>query len=102
MSDETLEVVRGSGNVFADMGDPDAETKHMKAYLASEIIGVLDHRELTARAAAKVTGVTAADISNIRNAKLTPFTIDRLVRVLNHLDRKVEVKVKKVEGTAAA
>ena len=42
-----------------------------------------------------MTGVAAADLSRIRNADLGRFTIDRLVRVLNTLDRRVTVKVRK-------
>ncbi|WP_352892061.1 XRE family transcriptional regulator [Mesorhizobium sp. M0984] len=35
-----------------------------------------------------MTGVRPSDISNIRNARLGKFTIDRLVRVLNRRDRR--------------
>ncbi|MER8974018.1 MULTISPECIES: XRE family transcriptional regulator [unclassified Mesorhizobium] len=54
---DAYEIVRGSGNVYADMGDPDADTKQMKAFLAAEIIAALNRRHLTVRAAAEVTGV---------------------------------------------
>lgn len=93
MNDDEFEIVRGSGNVFADFGDPDADTKQMKAQLAAEIISALDRRKLTVREGEKLTGVTAADLSRIRNADLGRFTIDRLVRVLNAFDRHVTVKV---------
>lgn len=102
MTEEKIEVVRGTGNVYADVGDPDAETKQLKAYLAAEIIKVLDKRKLTVREGAKVTGATAADLSRIRNADLGRFTIDRLVRILSHLDRRVTLKVRKTQGSAAA
>ncbi|WP_352786555.1 XRE family transcriptional regulator [Mesorhizobium sp. M0814] len=50
-----------------------------------------------------MTGVRPSDISNIRNARLGKFTIDRLVRVLNRRDRKVTVTVEKARhGTVAA
>lgn len=99
---DKLEVRRGSGNVFRDHGDPDAGTKQMKAHLAAEITSVLNSRQLSARKAAVLVGVHAPDITNIRNAKLAGFSLDRLVRILNRLDRKVEVTVTKAEGTAAA
>ncbi|GLR45981.1 hypothetical protein GCM10007880_64990 [Mesorhizobium amorphae] len=103
MTEEKIEIVRGRGNVYADLGDPDADTKQMKAFLAAEIIAALDRRRLTVRAAAEVTGVTPSDVSNIRNAHLGKFTIDRLVRVLSRLDRKVTVTVEKAgHGTVAA
>ena len=93
MSDDDFEIVRGSGNIFADFGDPDAETKLMKAKLAAEIIGVLDDRKITVREAEKITGVTAADISRVRNADLAKFTLDRLLRILHRLAPTVEVKL---------
>jgi predicted XRE-type DNA-binding protein len=93
MTDDDFEIVRGGGNIYADLGDPDADTKLMKAQLAAEIIAILDHRKLTVREGEKLVGVTAADLSRIRNADLGRFTIDRLVRVLNALDRRVTVKV---------
>lgn len=93
MSNDDFEVVRGSGNIFADFGDPDAQTKLMKAKLAAEIIAVLDARKLTVRAAAKISGITAADISRVRNADLAKFTLDRLVRLHHMLAPSVAVNL---------
>lgn len=92
MSDD--ELVRGSGNVFADFGYANAEAEQLKATLAAQIIRVLDARGLTVRAAAELTGTAAADFSRIRRAKLDRFTIDRLMRVLAKLDQRMEVKVR--------
>ena len=91
MTDDDFEIVRGNGNVFADFGDPDAETKLMKAKLAAQIIGVLDDRKISVRQAEKITGVAAADISRVRNADLAKFTLDRLLRILHRLAPSVEV-----------
>jgi predicted XRE-type DNA-binding protein len=93
MSEDDFEIVRGSSNIFADFGDPDAETKLMKAKLAAEIIGVLDGRRLTVREAGKITGVAAADISRVRNVDLAKFTLDRLLRILRRLAPSVEVNL---------
>jgi predicted XRE-type DNA-binding protein len=90
---DKLELVHGSGNVFRDLGRPHADVEQMKAILAAQIIQVLDDRDLTVRAAQEVTGFAAADFSRIRRAKLDRFTIDRLVEILNKLDRRVEVRV---------
>lgn len=99
---EKLEVRRGSGNVFRDHGDPDANTKQMKARLAAEIIGVLDKRSWSTRKAQKELGVDQSDIVRIRNADLARFTIDRLVRILGGLNLHVEVKVRKASKIKAA
>ena len=99
---EKLDVRRGSGNVFRDHGDPDANTKQLKARLAAEIIGVLNERGWSTRKAQKELGVDQSDIVRIRNADLARFTIDRLVRVLGKLNLRVDVKVRKTEKTKAA
>ena len=91
--DDALEIVRGSGNVFRDLGHSDAEILQVKAMLASEIIGVLDDRGLTLREAHAATGIAAADFSRIRRMKLERFTIDRLMGILGKLDQRVDVTV---------
>lgn len=93
MNDEPLEIVRGSGNVFADFGYPNAEIEQLKALLAAEIIGILDERAFTVRKAEELTGIAAADFSRIRKVKLDRFTIDRLMMILKRLDQDVEVQV---------
>ena len=87
------DVVPGWDNPFQDVGFPDADTLRMKADLAAGIMRVLRERQLSGAKAAELAGVTEADISRIRRASLDRFTIDRLVRVLNRLDRQVQVAV---------
>ncbi len=91
MNDDDFDLVEGSGNVFRDFGDPDADLKQAKAILAARIISVLDGRELSVRRAAEVTGFAAADFSRIRNASLGRFTLDRLMKMLCALDKKLQV-----------
>jgi predicted XRE-type DNA-binding protein len=94
MSDDDFDIVRGSGNIFRDLGHPDADREQLRALLAARIVGVLDDRKLTVRAAHDVTGVAAADFSRIRKANLGRFTIDRLMAILARLGQQVEVSVK--------
>ena len=92
MKPEALEVNRGSGNVFRDLGQDDADVKQFKGLLAAEIIKKLDHDGLTVRANHARTGIAAADFSRIRNADLSRFTLDRLAGIINRLGARVEVK----------
>jgi predicted XRE-type DNA-binding protein len=91
--DDDFELVRGSGNVFIDLGLPDPEREQLRAILAAEIGKTLTAEKLTVRAAEKITGIAAADFSRIRGAKLSGFTIDRLMTILDRLDREVDVSV---------
>ena len=93
MNDEPFEIVRGSGNAFADFSHPNAAVEQLKALLAAKIIGVLDDRALTVRKAGEMTGIAAADFSRIRKTKLDRFTIDRLMTILHRLDQEIDVRV---------
>lgn len=87
------EFFRGSGNVFADLADADADTKQFKAQLAAEIISTLRERRLSVGDAAVLADVEAPVIQRIRDADLSRFTLDRLIRIAYRLGRRVEVRV---------
>jgi predicted XRE-type DNA-binding protein len=93
MNTETIEIERGTGNVFRDFGHISPDVAQLKAILAAEIIALLDRKQLTVRAAHAQTGIAAADFSRIRNADLARFTLDRLVSIINRLGSHVEVQV---------
>ena len=90
---EDIELERGTGNVFADLGVEDAGVRQVRAILAAEIVKTLDAERLTVREAEARTGIAAADFSRIRQVRLDRFTIDRLMRILDRLNRDVLVKV---------
>lgn len=94
MKSEKLELVRGSGNVYRDLGRENADAEQFKTILAAEIIKTLDREHLTVRAAHGRTGIAAADFSRIRSAELGRFTVDRLMSIINRLGSRVEVKVR--------
>jgi predicted XRE-type DNA-binding protein len=102
MKSEKLDLVRGSGNAFRDLGIENADVLQLKAILAGEIIKALDREGLTVRAAQVRTGMAAADFSRIRKADLGRFTVDRLMTVISRLGSRVDVTVKVRRPRAAA
>ncbi|MGE3146562.1 MAG: helix-turn-helix domain-containing protein [Pseudorhodoplanes sp.] len=93
MKTPKLKIVRGSGNVFRDLGRENADALQLKALLAAEIVRALDDANLTVRKAESLTRIAAADFSRIRNANLDRFTVDRLMTVLARLGREVDIAV---------
>jgi predicted XRE-type DNA-binding protein len=93
MTDDDMELIHGSGNVFRDLGLPNPEVEQLKAILSAKIIGILDDQKLTVRRAHELTGFAAADFSRIRQAKLARFTVDRLMSMLDKLGQDGEVTV---------
>ena len=94
MKKKELELIRGSGNVYRDLGKENADIEQFKAILAAEIIKTLDREGLSVRNAHVRTGIAAADFSRIRNADLDRFTVDRLMSIINRLGSRIEVAVK--------
>lgn len=90
MTDEPIEIVRGSGNVFRDFGYPDADIRQAKALMGAQIIKILDEEGLSTRQAEAQTGVSHSEFSRIRQARFSRFTIDRLMSILGKLGQKVE------------
>ena len=61
--DTTVEV--GSGNVFVDLGFPDAEEMTVKSTLAYKIGELVKERGLTQVQTAELLGIEQPDVSNL-------------------------------------
>jgi predicted XRE-type DNA-binding protein len=88
------EITIGSDNVFADLGLENAEEMLIKAKLARQIYVCITDRKLSQTEAAKILGIDQPKVSNLINGKLAAFSIERLFRFLNALDRDVEITIK--------
>ena len=84
-------VTRGTGNVFADLGFPDAAVRQATLRLAYALNQVLEARKLSQADAAKVLGVTQPNASALRHYKLAGFSVERLMNLLTALDQDVEI-----------
>jgi predicted XRE-type DNA-binding protein len=93
MSAGTPEYTRSSGNVFADLGLPDSDGLLAKAALADQIASIVRHRHLTQLESARVLGTGQPKVSQLPAGKLGGFSIERLIRYLNALDRDVQIVV---------
>jgi len=91
---EPIEIVRGSGNVFADLDLSNPEERLAKAKLAMRIQEIIDERGLTQTEAAEVLGVNQPKVSDLLRGRLKGFSTDRLFRFLNLLDQDVEITIR--------
>src|SRR3989304_2135500 len=88
-----IKATRSSGNVFADLGRPEPEQALVKARLAYEIEKRIRKRGLTQAGAGKALGIDQPKVSALRNGRLSGFSVERLIRFLNALNRDVEIVV---------
>ena len=94
-NDSDSEIVRGTGNVFADLGYADAVERQAKLRLAHALNHVLDQRNLTQAASAEVLGVGQPKVSALRRYKLAGFSVERLMTLLTALDQDVDIVIKR-------
>jgi predicted XRE-type DNA-binding protein len=87
-------VIRGTGNVFADLGVRDPVERQAKLRLAYALNQVLEARNLSQAGAAKVLGVTQPKVSALRHYKLAGFSVERLMNLLTALDQDVEIVIR--------
>jgi predicted XRE-type DNA-binding protein len=95
-------ITRGSGNVFADLGLPDAEERQTKLRLAYALNAIMEEDHLTQAAAAARLGLNQPKVSALRNYKLEGFSVERLMTLLNALDRDVEIVIRKKPRSRAS
>ena len=88
----------GSGNVFKDLGIPNAEEHLVKAQLVFKIDAIMTDRGLKQADAADLLGITQPDVSKMLRGDLKQFSVERLLRFLVALNQDVEIVVKPHRG----
>ncbi|MDB5099553.1 MAG: family transcriptional regulator [Cyanobacteria bacterium RYN_339] len=95
---DDLDAVESSGNVFADLGLPDADELMLKAKLATAVADLVREKGWSQRKAAGLLGLTQPEVCAILNGKLRGFSLARLIRSLKALGAgKVTVHIE-LEG----
>lgn len=95
-------VTRGSGNVFADMGLPDAETHLIKAELVRRIGLLIEAAKLTQTDAAQRMEMTQPDVSKMLRGQFRPISLEKLMQCLVALGQSVTIDVGQPSGKRAA
>ena len=95
MSETTndIDYTQSSGNVFADMGLPDADELQFKSDLLIRIQIILDERGLSDTQAAATLSLAPALVDALRHGSLDALTLDQLFHCLNRLGLSVYVRL---------
>ena len=101
-SDKAEDIVRGTTNVFADLGFPDAEERQTKLRLAYALNRIFAQRRMTQATAAKALGINQPKVSALMRYKLQGFSVERLMSFLTSLDRDIEIVIKKKPRSRSA
>ncbi len=94
MTDDDFRIEKSSGNVFADLGLPDAEERLTKANLAMQISEAIRSRKLNQAKAAELLSIDQPKVSRLLRGQLSGFSTERLIQFLTRLGRDVTIVVK--------
>ncbi len=93
-----VKVEMGGGNIFADLGLPDAGTRFLKAQIVSELYRLTHERKLTrAQAGERMgmgMGISQPEVSRLFKGHFREYSVDRLMGFLTAFDRDVEIVVR--------
>jgi predicted XRE-type DNA-binding protein len=98
-----VNITKGSGNVFADLGLPDADQELMKARLTLQIGRIIKDRGLTQTEAGEILGIPQPQVSLLIRNRGGTFSVGRLIEFLTVLGQDVEITVRptrKAHGAA--
>jgi predicted XRE-type DNA-binding protein len=93
---------RGSGNIFADLGLPNAEEHQLKAALVVQLKRLIAERDLSQVTAAKLVEMKQPDLSKLLRGQLKLVSVEKLLRMLTAFDQDVEITVKPHRKRGAA
>lgn len=91
MTTRKIEATMGSGNIFADLGLPDADDMLLKSKLVIELRQLIDARNLTQTVAAALIGISQPDLSRLLRGQFEGYSVGRLMEMLTHFDSDVEI-----------
>ncbi len=88
------DVWASSGNIYDDLGLPDAEQRKIKADLAIEITLAVRRMGLTQQQAAERMGLTQPKVSELMRGKLSQFSERKLMDCLTRLGYNIDITVR--------
>jgi len=86
-----MKIEVGSGNVFADLGLPDAEELLLKSQIVVQLHRLIKERKLTQTEAAKRIGIGQPDLSNVLRGRFRGYSVERLMRMLTAFDQDIDI-----------
>lgn len=89
-----IEVETSSGNVFADLGLPNADRLQVKSGLVIEITRAIRKLGLTQAEAGRRTGITQPKVSAMLRGDFSNLSERKLMDCLNRLGYDIEIRVR--------
>lgn len=86
---------RSSGNIFKDIGLPNADEHLLKADIVIGLAKLIESKGLSQSKIATITGISQPDLSRLLRGNFERFSLDRLLQAFLDLGSDIEIRVKK-------
>jgi len=90
-SETTIE--KSSGNIYKDLGMKNPDELLAKAELASAILTIINEKKWNQKQAAEALELTQPKISLLKSGQFRGFSIEKLMKLLNKLNRDIEIVI---------
>src|SRR4029077_7097336 len=98
---QKIKVTKSSGNIFADIGIPNADEHFVKAEIVLDIAARIKAKKLTQAQAAKIMALSQPDVSKLLRGNFAGYTLDRLFSFLRALGNDVRIQIVPTKGKKA-
>jgi predicted XRE-type DNA-binding protein len=95
MTKRKIKAYEGSGNVFADLGLPNAEERKLKSSIVIELHRLVKKSGLTQVKAAKRIGISQPDLSNLLRGDFEDYSAERLMKMLTVFEQDIEIVMRR-------
>jgi predicted XRE-type DNA-binding protein len=93
MKETAIGIERSSGNVYADLGFPDAAEMLVKAQLVAKIGEILASRKWTQQHASKVLGIPQPKLSKMLRGRFRGISEAKMLDSLTKLGRDIQIVI---------
>ncbi len=93
MAKKNPHIEKSSGNIFSDLGIPNADQELLKARLTLQIHDIIQQRGLTQVEAGQILGIKQPHVSALMRNRSGNFSLGRLIEFLTALDQDVVITV---------
>jgi predicted XRE-type DNA-binding protein len=91
-----VELEESCGNVFADLGLPDAEELYLKANLVIAISQAMKAKRVSQKKLATMVGLDQPKVSALLRGQTRGYSADRLISILNALGQDVKITIEPI------
>ena len=91
MTKARIEVHETHGNIFADLGLPDADAHFLKAQIVAELFRLTNARKLSQAKAGAIMGISQPEVSRLFKGHFREYSVERLIEFLTGFDHDVEI-----------